>query len=669
MEQVSTPVQVVPAEPVLRGPAPVPEAPLSTEPEQIGFTARPRLRWFSVRLLLQTAVQAVVSQEFGSFVDRRELQASTPMDPGELIIDLSRHDELWIDYASDLGDGFNAAATIAGLIGRTAPLQLPGADPIRPAELLVLGGDEAYPSGSRTDYADRLVGPYRAMLPWSAEPGRLDNGAPEPARTVLAVPGNHDWYDGLVSFIKLFCQRERWMGGWRTRQRRSYFAVRLPHHWWLWAIDIQLDADVDEPQLEYFRTVAAELSPDDAVILCWAKPTWINAADNPEVFEQLALFQRRVLAGTSARIRISLSGDTHHYARYAQPDTGEQRITAGGGGAYLSGTHNLPPSLELPAQDGRSTEPFTFCRAHPENTARMAWGVLWRIYGNKSFCLVPAVLYTLLAFVLDAGWTALEPAPGRSSVLPIVLTTLVVTGLWAVLYAFAGDRRKRTGRRVAASVLHLALHVAAVAAVVRFARFHDTVLAGYGPEPVAVSVCVLVAAVTLVVCAIGVLDDYPSRRWGFPLGWRRRSVLATRLAAGFVSIGLIAWWVLDTTYLDAGLTDGEFLGLVSFGTGVLVGPLLVAVYLLVVGGTRWDVNGNELFSAQAIEDHKSFLSLHVTADGVVLHAVAVDTVPRRWRFVPERPFGPWFVPADGEEVQPRLIERVRVSRCPGADRG
>lgn len=665
---------VRPGVPVLRERAPVPAAPRSTAPDQIGFTPQPRLRWFSVRLLLQTAREAVVSQVFGAFVDRRELQAGTPIEPDDLIIDFSRNDELWIDYASDLGDGFNAAATIAGLIGRTEPLELDGADPLRPAELLVFGGDQAYPSGAKEDYANRLVGPYRAMLPWSAEPDEADIGAPEPPRHVVAVPGNHDWYDGLVSFLKLFCQRERWIGGWRTRQRRSYFAVRLPHGWWLWAIDIQLDADVDEPQLDYFRMVAAELAPDDAVILCWAKPAWVNAADAPAVFDQLTHFQRKILKDTRARIRISLSGDTHHYARYEQPGTGEQRITAGGGGAYLSGTHNLPPGLDLPAQDtreardGKATEHFTLRRCYPEHTGRMAWKVLWRIYGNKSFCLVPAVAYVLLAFVLDAGWTALTPAPGRSSVLPIVLTTLVVSGLWGLLFAFAGDRRGRTTARVTASVLHLVLHVAVVCAVVRFARLRDEVLAGYGSEGVAVTVCALVATVTLGVCAIGVLDDYPSGRWGFPLGWRRRSVLAARVAAGLVSIGLIAWWVLETSYLDAGLTGGEFLALLAFGTGVLVGPLVVAVYLLVVGATRWDVNANELFSAQAIEDHKSFLSLHVTADGVALHAIAVDKVPRRWEFVAGRPFGPWLVPA-GTGVRPRLLERVNVTRLPEGTAG
>ncbi|MGE3289580.1 MAG: hypothetical protein AB7J32_26255 [Pseudonocardia sp.] len=653
--------------------ASTPAAPLSAAPEQVGFTARPRLRWFSVRLLLQTAREAVVSQVFGNFVDRRELQASTPLDPDELIVDLSRRDELWIDYVSDIGDGFNAAAAVAGLVGRTEPLDLDGAQ-VEPSELLVFGGDEAYPTGSKEDYTDRLVGPYRAMLPWSAEPEHPEYAAPGPPRQVLAVPGNHDWYDGLVSFIKLFCQRNRWIGGWRTRQRRSYFAVKLPQRWWLWAIDIQLDADVDEPQLEYFRTVAGELTPDDGVILCWAKPSWVAAGPrNPEVYAQIEYVQREILAPTGARVRISLSGDTHHYARYEQPASGEQKITAGGGGAYLSGTHNLPAELELPPQqmmDPAKSDPerFTLRRVFPEHTGRLAWNVLWRIYGNKSFFLVTAVAYLLLALVLDAGWTALTPEPGREAVLPLVLTTVVVTGLFALLYAFAGDARRRPVPRIAAASLHLVLHVLAVGAVVRFARFHREVLAGYGPEEIAVVALAAVAGVTLVVGAIGVLDDYPSRSWGFPLrGRRRRSVLAARVLAGLASIVAIAAWVTTVPYLDAGITDGEFLAVTSFGAGVLVGPLVVAAYLLVAGGTSWDVNTNELFSAQAIEDHKSFLALHVTAAGVAVHAVAVDRVPRRWRFVAQRPYGPWFVPVD-RPVAARLLERFVVARLPPAAR-
>ena len=49
------------------------------------------------------------------------------------------------------------------------------------------------------------------------------------------MPGNHDWYDGLKAFRRLFCTG-RSIGAWRTRQERSYFACRLTHGWWLLAV-------------------------------------------------------------------------------------------------------------------------------------------------------------------------------------------------------------------------------------------------------------------------------------------------------------------------------------------------------------------------------------------------------------------------------------------------
>ena len=64
--------------------------------------------------------------------------------------------------------------------------------------------------------------------------GPLHGGAAVPAGgrarpSLYAVPGNHDWYDGLTAFLRLFArQRDATIGGWRTRQSRSYFAVRLP---------------------------------------------------------------------------------------------------------------------------------------------------------------------------------------------------------------------------------------------------------------------------------------------------------------------------------------------------------------------------------------------------------------------------------------------------------
>jgi hypothetical protein len=106
----------------------------------------------------------------------------------------------------------------------------------------------------------------------------------------------------LTSFIRIFCQHA-YIGGWRTRQARSYFAVPLPHRWWLWGIDIQLSTYIDAPQLDYFHTVADKMGPGDRVILCVAEPSWVDAADNVAAFRNLAYVERHLIAPTARGLR------------------------------------------------------------------------------------------------------------------------------------------------------------------------------------------------------------------------------------------------------------------------------------------------------------------------------------------------------------------------------
>ena len=142
--------------------------------------------------------------------------------------------------------------------------------------------------------------------------------APHPS--VYAIPGNHDWYDSLVSFTRLFCSG-RWFAGWRTKQTRSYFAARLPRGWWLIGTDVQLGSDLDQPQVEYFESVAKEMDPDDRVILCNAEPHWIYAqaygqTDSDYNENNLAFLERTL----GRKIVVFLAGDLHHYRRHEDPD-------------------------------------------------------------------------------------------------------------------------------------------------------------------------------------------------------------------------------------------------------------------------------------------------------------------------------------------------------------
>ena len=207
-----------------------------------------------------------------------------------------------------------------------------------------MGGDEVYPTAYRDDYKVKMRLPYELAwpVPWKS------------ANTPLfLLPGNHDWYDGLATFLSIFCREKATrIGGWKTDQRRSYFAAEVAPNWWVWGIDIALIRDMDQPQADYFVTIAEAMPQHANIILCSAEPGWYKAEARGDAFRTLSyasLIARN--ANRDLRIPLVLSGDLHHYARYVA-DTGTQYITSGGGGAFLHGT------LELKGRNPRALAVF-----------------------------------------------------------------------------------------------------------------------------------------------------------------------------------------------------------------------------------------------------------------------------------------------------------------------
>jgi len=411
--------------------------------------------WFEPEQLLRTGVRVLVSEIFGQNADRRLLDALAHAKID--VCDYSAHDELWLDYVADTGDGWNSTYAVAYHVAQPA-LEL--VDPrgvrhdTRRGQVLVFGGDQVYPTPSRDAYEQKLVAPYRTALPRS--------DTPQPS--VFAVPGNHDWYDSLVAFTRLFCgARDRAIGGWRARQTVSYFAVKLPHHWWLIGTDVQLDSDIDDPQLEYFRRVATQMEVDARVILCTAEPHWIEEAryarfDPAMTQRNIAYLEREVFG---RRVEVFLAGDLHHYRRHEARD-GRQKITAGGGGAYLAPTHHdLREVSELP--DG-----FALAASFPsaEESRRLSWGNLLFPRYNPSFGVVTAVLYLLL------GWSVKIPLASvathhmgrvlaglRDAVL--LSPTALVWGVVVILFfIFFTDTRSPVQKRVGGT-LHALAHLVA----------------------------------------------------------------------------------------------------------------------------------------------------------------------------------------------------------------
>ena len=67
--------------------------------------------------------------------------------------------------------------------------------------MLVFGGDEVYPTASKEDYEAKLRAPFDDANLREAATRKWND------RFVFALPGNHDWYDGLSAFTHLFCNR------------------------------------------------------------------------------------------------------------------------------------------------------------------------------------------------------------------------------------------------------------------------------------------------------------------------------------------------------------------------------------------------------------------------------------------------------------------------------
>ncbi|MCA1691861.1 MAG: hypothetical protein LC733_06565, partial [Actinobacteria bacterium] len=321
----------------------------------LGFVPQAMVRWLDPHQLLDTSTRVLASGFLTSYTDSRELQVNMTGD----IYDRSEPDGLWLDYVADLGDGWNSTYTVARLLAQQE-LELSHGNECHQTQrgsILVMGGDQVYPVPTRTLYENRLLGPYRAAMPCS----------PAESPDLFAIPGSHDWYDGLLNFTNIFC-RQRSIGGWKTTQTRSYFALRLPHRWWLWGIDLQFGDYLDEAQLAYFAGAARDMEHGDRVIVCMAKEVE-SGRKSAEVSSDrnLGYLEREVLHPAGASVVLYLKSGRHHYCRYESPDASSQLITAGGGGAFLHPTHGLPGSTEAPGDD--ATGAFALASVYPSRAA------------------------------------------------------------------------------------------------------------------------------------------------------------------------------------------------------------------------------------------------------------------------------------------------------------
>lgn len=300
------------------------------------------VRWFDPGVLFKILKPVFISGIFGSYADRRLMQAALDtrlpqehFSAADIRQRLRPDDQkkLWVDFIADTGDGFASTYTVAWL--QAQPTLTVDNIETRRGSLLLLGGDQVYPDATFDSYMVR----FRKVFEWAfPDNGEVDDDKHPP---VFAIPGNHDWYDGLTYFFAFFCNAKPWkLGNWRAFQRRSYFAIQVTDNIWIWGTDIQLSEDVDSPQAEYFREVAKRMPIGSTIILITAVPGWYDPTSRG--FKCLGYVEKIAhKADRKYKVPLVLSGDVHHYARYECKEVGTQLITWGGGGAFLHATNTL----------------------------------------------------------------------------------------------------------------------------------------------------------------------------------------------------------------------------------------------------------------------------------------------------------------------------------------
>lgn len=232
--------------------------------------------------------------------------------------------DLWVDFIADTGDDVSVSEAVGRIV--FADHDVP--DPDRVGErmaaprgdLLIFGGDTAYPVATETAVRERVVAPFNRAL------AGHDDGR---TRVLLGIPGNHDWYGDLEGFRRLFLRGEAdlRLDGYASVQSASHFILPLTDRIHLFAVDQHLES-LNERQRRFFsewRKDRPALTP----VVVMHDP--VRAVPHPDTIGVDAMVATGI--ETESRPHLVLSGDIHHYER--RRDRAGTHVIAGGGGAFL----------------------------------------------------------------------------------------------------------------------------------------------------------------------------------------------------------------------------------------------------------------------------------------------------------------------------------------------
>jgi hypothetical protein len=360
---------------------------LRTHPTRWGRS----LNWIAIRPLLESINDQLSRWSGGLIYDLRHAWVSQPPELVEY------PDATRFMIIGDTGEQDGSQYVVAPALSRAVR-----GTPDEPKTAFVLMmSDIIYPAGAVDDYVDGVYKPYRAV----------DDASFHIDVPMLALPGNHDWYDWLAGFMFHFCHREKLPAAayarpklspiaqlfrilWRrppgprarTRTARDaigvgltqpgpYFAIKT-RHVLLVAIDTGIDGTIDEAQWAWLQDISTISGPKilitgkPLVVNARIAPCWVGPAPkNPHETGRTSLW--RDLVGNPAYNYVAtIGGDVHNYQRYVadpatDPPGAQVHIVAGGGGAYMHATH----SYALAVNDSRLVaNPHILPHAQPDES-------------------------------------------------------------------------------------------------------------------------------------------------------------------------------------------------------------------------------------------------------------------------------------------------------------
>nr|CAD1820546.1 unnamed protein product [Ananas comosus var. bracteatus] len=645
--------------------------------------------------LFKTVFDLMVSVTlFVGRFDMRMMQAAMNKVPDEsknsdLLYDhLQNRDELWFDFIADTGDGGNSTYAVARLLAQRS-LQIKIGDSVQKlprGDLLLIGGDLAYPNPSTFTYERRFFCPFEYAFqppPWykaehiAVDKPELPFGVSELKRyrgpQCFLIPGNHDWFDGLHTFMRYICHRS-WLGGWFMPQKKSYFALELPKGWWVFGLDQALHGDIDVYQFKFFVELCQhKVRENDSVIVMTHEPNWLlDWYWGDDTGKNVSYLIRDYLKG---RCKLRMAGDLHHYMRHScvsssrEPVHVQHLLVNGCGGAFLHPTHVFRGFKKFygNSYESKATYPSF------EDSGRIALGNILKFRRkNWQFDIIGGIIYFVLVFSMfpqcdlfdilhDDSWSirlkgffsmmwgAFLYILERSYVSLAGVLVLIMASFFFVPTKLSRKKRAIIGvlhgvaHLTSALILMLLLelgieicirnHLLATSGYHTLYEWYRSMESQHFPDPTGLRARIEQWTFGLYPACI----KYLMSAFDIPEVMAvTRSQICKRGIESLPRGGAIIYYASVFTYFWV------------FSTPIV--SLVFGSYLYIC--INWfHVHFDEAFSSLRIANYKAFTRFHITKNGdLEVFSLAVDKVPKEWKLDPD-----W----DAEPKQPLQLSHFR----------